>query len=184
VSEKTVAGEHGVLRPNGQEAVAGVSPVCRYLLRKARQDAERVRAAAAADADATIKRAHTEADALLAQARTDGSAEGATLAAAGLLQARRQARTIVLRARREACERLREQVRAEVSALLRDDPMLVDRLRTPARDLAGPGARITEHPDGGFIARGQGTLVDCSPPALADHAIQALGAGMEWLWAS
>lgn len=175
-------GENDAMPHCRPEMSTATFPVARFLLRTARQDAERVRSAAAADADATLARARAKADALLAQARAAGAAEGTALAAAGLVEARRRGRAMVLGARREACERLRDHVRAAASAL-REDPRLVDHLRTLARDLAGPGAEVTEHADGGFVALGRGTRVDCSLRALADHAVDALGAEVERLWA-
>ncbi|MCO5967793.1 hypothetical protein [Actinoallomurus soli] len=179
----TTVEEADATRPGRREPLPGTGPVVRYLIRTARRDADRIRAEAAAHAAATVGRARAEADALLADARAAGAAEGAALAAENLIRARREARAIVLRARRDACERLRAQVRAAVSALVRDDPALADRLRALARDLAGAGAEIVPGAGGGFIARGDGTLVDCSPSALADRAFEALGAEVERLWA-
>ncbi|MCO5995549.1 hypothetical protein NE234_19470 [Actinoallomurus sp. WRP9H-5] len=179
----TTVEEDDATRPGRREPLPGTGPVARYLLRTARRDADRIRAEAAAEAAATVGRARAEADALLAEARAAGAAEGAALAAEDLTRARREARAIVLRARQEACERLRAQVRAAVSALLRDDPALAERLRTLARHLAGAGADIAPGAGGGVVARGDGTLVDCSPSALTDRAFEALGAEVERLWA-
>ncbi|GAB3979438.1 hypothetical protein GCM10029978_074820 [Actinoallomurus acanthiterrae] len=182
MSEAVAAQGGGSPHPDEREAPAGTSPVRWFLLRKSRQEAERVRAAAATDVDTQLARARAEADAILADARAAGAEEGTALGTADLAGARRRARAIVLGARREAYEELVRRARVAASAL-RDDPVLMGHLRTVARDLAGPGAQVTEHADGGFVAVGPGTRVDCSLPALADRAVDALGAEVERLWA-
>ena len=42
-----------------------------------------------------------------------------------------------------------------------------------------PWAVVSEHPDGGVIARAGGVVVDCSLPRLADEAIAALAARID-----
>lgn len=167
----------GGQRPDRSQS-AGVAPVAEFLLRRARQEAERIRARAAADSGIVLARAREDAAAILADARAAGTAEATAFAAADLTRARRRARAIVLGAQREAYEELRRRVRTAACAL-REDPVLMDRLRALALETAGPGARVTEHPEGGVVAIGAGTWVDCSLPALADRAVDALGAMSE-----
>jgi vacuolar-type H+-ATPase subunit E/Vma4 len=155
------------------------------LLARARADAERVRADAAAEADALLEQARQQAEAILAEARERGASEGAEISAAARARARRRARGLVLASQRQAYETLRERSRDAVRAL-RDDPSyrrLRQRLERIARELAGASAVIVEAPDGGVVAEGSGRRIDCSLGALADRAVDALGAEVEELWA-
>lgn len=162
-----------------------LAPVRECLLARARADAERVRAEAAAEANAVLEQARQQAEAILAEARERGTAEGAGITAAARSRASRRARGLLLAGQRQAYEALRQRSRDAVRAL-RDDPShrrLRQRLERIARELAGAGAVIVEAPDGGVVAEGSGRRVDCSLGALADRAVDALGAEVEELWA-
>ncbi|MFB9839413.1 hypothetical protein, partial [Actinoallomurus acaciae] len=65
-----------------------------------------------------------------------------------------------------------------------ENPAVTERLRRTAADRTGPGARVLAAPDGGVIAVAPGRRVDCSVSALAEHAVDLLGAEVERLWAS
>lgn len=71
-----------------------------------------------------------------------------------------------------------------MASLYAENPVAADRLRTLARDRAGADARIATAPGGGVIAVAPGRRVDCSVSALADHAVDLLGAEVERLWES
>lgn len=162
-----------------------LAPVRESLLARARADAERVGAEAAAEADGVLSTARRQAETILADAREQGAAEAARVAAAARARARRQARGLLLAGQRQALEALRRRSRDAVTAL-RGDPnhrLLRRRLERIARELAGPGATVVESPDGGVVAEGPGRRVDCSLTALADRAVDALGAKAEGLWA-
>jgi vacuolar-type H+-ATPase subunit E/Vma4 len=159
-------------------------PVADALLDKARREAARIRTEARAAADAQLAQARAEADQILAGARTAGHAEAAASARTERVRARRRARSIVLTARRESYEELRWRVRSAVAARCAENPETADLLRRVAADQAGPDARILTAPDGGVIAVAPGHRVDCSVPALAEHAVDLLGAEVERLWAS
>ncbi|GLY85177.1 hypothetical protein [Actinoallomurus iriomotensis] len=173
-------GEEGAKPP----VTAALDPVAGSLLRKARRDAARIRTEAHAAADALLAQARAEAGRILAEASATGRSEAAASARAERIRARRRARTIVLAARREAYEELRRRVRSVVASLCADSPVTVDRLRRLACDRAGGGARTVTVPGGGVIAVAADRRVDCSASALADHAVDVLGAEVERLWES
>lgn len=163
---------------------AALGPVADALLDKARREAARIRTEAHAAADAQVAQARAEAAQTVAVARAAGRSEAAASARTERVRARRRARSIVLAARRETYEELRRRVRSAVASLFAENPATVDRLRRLAVDRAGPGARVLTAPGGGVIAVAPGRRVDCSVSALADHAVDLLGAEVERLWAS
>jgi vacuolar-type H+-ATPase subunit E/Vma4 len=155
------------------------------LLARARAEGERIRAEAAAEAGAALSQARQQAEAILATAREQGASEGAQVATAARTRARRRARGLLLAGQRQAYEALRRRGREAVRAL-RDHPeypRLRQRLERIARELAGPGAAVRDAPDGGVVAEASGRRVDCSLGALADRAVEGLGAEVEGLWA-
>ena len=163
---------------------AGLGPVADSLLREARRDAERTRTEASAEADALIRRARDEAARIVAEARGAGRSEAAAAANEERVRARRTARAIVLAARRETYEELCRKIRSAVAALCAENPATTERLRLLARERAGTDARITTAAGGGVVAVAPGLRVDCSVPALADHAVELLGTEVERLWDS
>lgn len=172
--------------PLGQEtaAQAALAPVRAELLRRAREQAAGITAGARRQAAQALGEAHRDAARQLDQARAAGQAQAAPLAAAVRTEGRRGAQEIALAAQRAAYDELRDRVAAAVASL-RDGPAyapLLARLRLDASQAAGPGAVLTEAPAGGIIARGPGTVVDCSLPRLADAAVAALGDQVAWLW--
>jgi hypothetical protein len=168
-----------------------------------RQDAalEPVRIALASAADAraasTVVAAGSTAAALLTDARlaaedavaraaAEGAADARAAAIAELARSRRAATSLVLEADLATQRYLAGRIRAAVLSL-RDQPgypLLRDRLSEMAAGAAGPGAVLTDHPDGGVIATAPGVVVDCSLGKLADRAIAALGARIAALSAS
>ncbi|MEU8279640.1 V-type ATP synthase subunit E family protein [Microbispora bryophytorum] len=155
------------------------------LLRQARLNADAVTRAAEHDAAQTIEDARQQAREIIAAAREQGEAEAKAHSAAVRAQSARHARSSELAARRNALEELRRRAGAAVHAL-RDDPCyprLVKRLGELAREAGGDDLVVREHPDGGVVAEGRGRRVDCSLEALANRAVDALGAEVERLWA-
>jgi len=168
------------------DAVTALAPVSGWLLRDAREEAERVVAEARAEAVATLDRARAEAERAVALAVAAGQAEGAQFAAAERARGHEQARSVLLSARREAYDELCGEVLA-AAARLRDEPgyqRLIGRLATMAANAAGPEAAITVAPGGGVVARSPHVIVDCSLPRLALLAVEALGYQVRELWAS
>jgi vacuolar-type H+-ATPase subunit E/Vma4 len=163
---------------------AGLEPLRAALLAAARADAAAVLAAADDDAAATVAAARARVADLAATARREGAADAAAMLAADRARGRREARRIELSAQQEVWEQLRAGGRAAVMAL-RDDPAygrLRDRLAARARRLAGPDAVVSEPPEGGVVAVAAGRRWDFSLPTLAEHAIDALGPEVQWLW--
>lgn len=155
---------------------AALGPVRAAMLRKARSQADQILAQAASAAEALVARAHADADAAVAQAEADGADAARPVVAAELGRNRRAARSAVLGAELVTRDELVRRTRAAIIGL-RDEPgypQWRDRLGVLAGRVAGPDAVITEHPDGGVVARGAGILVDCSLPRLADRAIASL----------
>jgi vacuolar-type H+-ATPase subunit E/Vma4 len=166
-------------------ASGALEPVRAWLLAAAHADAERLVAEATAGAERLLASTRAETDVILAEAREQGTAEGSALAAAERARSRRIARRLVLQAEREAYEELRARSRAAARALRQDPdyPALRARLTRLALAAAGPGARSSEHPDGGVIAVAPGIRVDCTLDGLAERAIAALGGEVAELWA-
>jgi vacuolar-type H+-ATPase subunit E/Vma4 len=172
-------------RPAGERAkLAALAPARDAMLRQASEQAAEIVRQARRQAQEAIGQARRDAAAQVRSAAEAGRSQAVPLAAAVRNRGRRDARTALLSAQREAYEELCARVRAAVSAL-RDDPgygQLAERLRRDAGRAAGPGAVVTEAPAGGVVARGPGTVVDCSLPRLADAAVAALGDQLAWLW--
>lgn len=159
-------------------ADAALQPVRDAMLQSAAERAEQALGRARAAADATVAAARREADAAIAAARASGIAEAEPAAAAELNRSRQAARSVALHAALGAHEQVAGRIRAAVLALRGqpDYPRLRDALAARASLAAGRGAQVTEHPQGGVIARAGGTVVDCSLPRLADRAVEVLGA--------
>ncbi|WP_055491310.1 hypothetical protein [Streptomyces sp. TP-A0356] len=160
-----------------------LTPVRAELLRAARADADTVLARARADADEAMRAARTEAETLLDRAREQGAADGTAAAARERVRARQDAWTRELCARAEVYADLRARVRTGVRDALADTGVLRVRLEERARALLGTGARVTATVDGGVTAETPGRRVDLSANALADRALDRLGAEAETLWA-
>ncbi|MDW8806477.1 hypothetical protein P1P68_17190 [Streptomyces scabiei] len=161
-----------------------LDPVRAELLSAAHADAEALSARAATDAAAVLDRARDEAAAILDEARRQGEADGAAASRDLLRAARREARARVLSARREAYGDLRRAIAVRTGELRRTDDYaeLRERLEGLARALLGPGAEVTEHPEGGVVARAPGRRLDLSLTALADRALDRLGGEVRVLW--
>jgi hypothetical protein len=160
-----------------QRQQAALAPVETQLLREAADRGHRIVVAARRDSAAQVAAARVRADELVARARADGQAAAAALATADLGRGRQAARTVLLEADRRAYDALAARIRSAVCGL-RDQPEygeIRERLAALALSAAGPGASVSEHPDGGVLAEGPGITVDCSLPRLADLAVAALG---------
>lgn len=159
-------------------------PVREALLARARADAERLLAEVDAEGEAIIARARVEADAIRAEARAQGEADAAAVLVAERARGRRQARAVVLAAQRESYAGLRARVVEQV-ATLRDDPGYAawcDGLREQVRAALGPGAVVSEHPEGGVLGEASGRRVTHTLAMLAERALDALGPDVEGLW--
>ena len=114
---------------------------------------------------------------MISKARAEGRAQAAPLARAEISRGQRAARATALRAELHAWDEAELRIRSAITGL-KDEPgyrELRDRLAELALRAAGPGASVSEHPEGGVVARAPGLLVDCSLPRLAQRAIEALG---------
>ena len=143
-------------------------------------------AAAQAAAEARLTAVRRAADEAVARAAAEGAADARPAALAELARSRRAARSLVLEADLATQQYVAGRIRAAVLTL-RDEPgypLLRDRLSEMAAGAAGPGAVLTDHPDGGVIATAPGVVVDCSLGKLADRAIAALDARIAALCAS
>lgn len=168
-------------RPAG----AALEPVRSAMLRRARDDAERTRAAAEADAARMRADAETTAAAILARARTDGAADAAELLDAQRAHTRRSARARELAAQRLAHDDLRTASATAVRERLRDGPGYAElhgALVAVAHRLLGPHAVITDAPGGGIVAEAGGRRVDLTLDALTARAVDRLGADLDGLW--
>ncbi|WP_406253808.1 hypothetical protein [Streptomyces chartreusis] len=170
--------------PAPEQTPKALSPVRAELLRAAHTDAEALLARSEREAAALLDQAHAEARTILDEARQQGEADGADAARDVLVRARRQARSRTLTARRDSHEELRRDAADRVRALRRTDGYASMRtlLEHRARILLGSDAEVTEHPDGGVIARVPGKQVDLSLTALADRALDRMGAEVRSLW--
>ncbi|MEU2287471.1 V-type ATP synthase subunit E [Streptomyces sp. NPDC013178] len=159
-------------------------PVRAELLRAAHADAEALLSRADQEADALLDQARAEARAILQEARRQGEADGEGAARDLLVRARREARSRTLAARREAYEELRRGAAERVRDLRRTGgyTSMRERLEHRARLLLGPGAEVGEHADGGVVARAPGRRADLSLTALADRALDRMGAEVRSLW--
>ncbi|MET8722153.1 hypothetical protein [Streptomyces misionensis] len=162
--------------------VDALSPVRAELLRSARASADAVRDRARADAEETLRSARATAEAVLARARDLGSAEGAAGAARERVRAVQDAWAAELAARAEVYAALRAAVHAGVRRGFTEDASLRSRCAQAARKLLGPQARVTAASQGGVTAEVPGRRVDLSADALADRALDRLGARAEALW--
>lgn len=165
-------------------AGAALEPVRAALLARAREQAAAIVGQARREAAAMLADARRAAADTVARAQADAEAQAAVLAAAQLSRGRRDARSRLLHAQRDAYDQLRRQVRAAVDRLPAEPgyDRLLDRLTRAALAAAGPGARVTPHPGGGVVATAPGVVVDCSLPALADQAVDAVSEELATLW--
>jgi len=174
----------GGRRARGTADVPALAPVRAHLLRAAGTEADRIRAAACAEADELLRQARLAAERAVRDGAVRGQAEAAPVAAAARSRGRARARAIVLGAQREAYDELGRRIRAEADGL-RGDPgygLLVERLTALAARAAGADATVTAAPAGGVLARSGQVVVDCSLPRLAVHAVESLGDRVRELW--
>lgn len=163
-------------------SVDALDPVRAELLRAARASADTIRDRARADAAETLRAAHVTAEELLAQARDLGTAQGLADAKRERVRAVQDAWATELVARAEVYTELTCAVREGVHRALAEGAAPQARLAEAARALLGTGARVTAAEGGGVTAEVPGRRVDLSADALADRALNRLGARAEALW--
>ncbi|MFC5957217.1 hypothetical protein ACFP51_22895 [Streptomyces pratens] len=170
--------------PAPDQTTDALDPVRAELLRAAHADADACLARAEREAAARLDQARAEARTVLDDARRQGEADGTNAARDLLVRARREARSRTLSARREPYEELRSEAAERVRELRRADgyALLRERLEQRARVLLGPGAEVIEHADGGVVAQVRGRRVDLSLTALAERALDSMGAEVRSLW--
>ncbi|MFJ7904689.1 hypothetical protein ACIQ6V_30100 [Streptomyces sp. NPDC096198] len=163
--------------------VDALDPVRVELLRAAQSAADATLDRARADAADTLLAARTAADTVLAQARRLGEADGAKEADREKVQAAQEAWETELAVRAEVYAALKAEVRGGVRrALAREDAVARSHLADVARAALGPEAVVTTVAQGGVTAETPGRRVDLSADALADLALDRLGARAETLW--
>ena len=170
--------------PSQTSAQEPLQPVKQALLATARADAERLLADADAEATASVSRAEAEADRIRTAARAQGAADAEAVLVAERARARRRARAQVLGAQREAYDDLRVRVARALPELRASAGYAAwqDAVRRQVQEMLGEGAVLAEHPDGGVVGEAPGRRVAVTLTALADEAVDALGADVEGLW--
>jgi vacuolar-type H+-ATPase subunit E/Vma4 len=170
--------------PAPDQTTEALHPVRAGLLREAHADEEALLTRTEREAATLLDQARAEARAILDEARRQGEADGADAARDLLVRARREARSRMLTARREAYEELRRETAERVRGLRRseDYASIRERLEHRAGILLGPDAEVSEHADGGVVARAPGRRGDLSLTALADHALDRIGGEVRSLW--
>ncbi|UXY25238.1 hypothetical protein [Streptomyces sp. HUAS TT20] len=163
-------------------SVDALDPVRAELLRAARASADAVRQRARADAEEVLRAARDTAGEVLARARELGEADGAAGAARERVRAVQEAWAKELAARSEVYGELRAAIRAGVRRALAEGAVPQTRLADAARALLGSQARVTPAAGGGVTGEAVGRRVDLSADALADRALERLGARAELLW--
>ncbi|MEU6611167.1 hypothetical protein ABZ922_40110 [Streptomyces shenzhenensis] len=159
-----------------------LDPVRAALLRAAHAAADEVRGRARTDAEETLRAARASAEEVLARARDRGAAEGAVAAAGERVRAVQDAWAAELAARAAVYAELRAGVREGVRRALARGAVPQARLTERARALLGADAHVTAAPAGGVTAEVPGRRVDLSADALADRALERLGARAAALW--
>ncbi|MFC4463626.1 hypothetical protein ACFPH6_03240 [Streptomyces xiangluensis] len=172
------------MTPATDQTTDALRPVREELLRAAHADAEALLARTEREAAALLDQARAEARAILDEARRQGESDGADAARDLLVRARREARSRALAARRKSYDELRLEAAERVRELRGTDGFasLRERLEHRARVLLGADAEVSEHADGGVVARVPGRRVDLSLTALADRALDRMGAEVRRLW--
>ncbi|MFI7063589.1 hypothetical protein ACIBL3_21570 [Kribbella sp. NPDC050124] len=171
-------------RPLPSPADAALDPVRDALLAAARADAAAELRDAESRRDTLLADARRTADELVADARVKGEAEATVLLTARMADSRRDARRTVLAAQRALYDELRRRCRLAAVALVRrpDYEQLRKRLVAQAEDLLGPGAAVTDSPDGGVLASAGTRRLDLSLPALVDRVVDRSGTEVAELW--
>ncbi|WP_454857485.1 hypothetical protein [Promicromonospora soli] len=167
-------------------AATALEPVRSAVLRRARADADGVRAAAEADAARVRAAAEAKAAETLARARAEGAADAVELLETQRARTRRSMRARELAAQRVAHDDLRRLAVDAVRERLRDGPgrELREALVVVARRLLGPHAVLTDAPGGGIEAEAGGRRVDLTLDALTARAVDRLGADLDGLWSA
>jgi len=161
----------------GHRQELALAPIRAALLRDASAEAERIVAGACGAADALLEQARRDAVSKISQAREEGRMQAAQLVRAELSRGRRGARAIELGTQLQTRADAERRIAAAIMSL-KDEPDYGEwraRLAELALQAAGPGAAVSDHPEGGVVARGPGVLVDCSLPRLARRAMAVLG---------
>jgi vacuolar-type H+-ATPase subunit E/Vma4 len=157
-----------------------LAPVRKALLRRARAEADHLRAGAARDRDRLLGDARRRAEEIRHDAEREGRAAGAAAAAADVAAAGRAARQIVFDARRRAYHDLVREVAGRLGRWM-SDPAVVAALRAGITDALAPGAVV--HADGeALTGTNGGRRIEVSPAGLADAAVRRLGSDVERLW--
>lgn len=164
-----------------RDLTVALAPVREGLLRRARSEADRVGAEAAAEEARVLSDARARAAGMLGEARAKGEADAAAVRAAELVRAHRAARSITLTARRMAYEELRRRVADELGRRCAD-PQVRAVLADRVRQVLGPPARVTDDPRGGVVGSVDGRRVDYTSDALAAGVVEALAEEVEELW--
>jgi vacuolar-type H+-ATPase subunit E/Vma4 len=161
---------------SGSAVVAALAPVRRALLDDARAEAERIVAAAEAEAEQTYRTGLDALNEALDRERRAAARTARAEAARAVDEAERVAHVEVLRARNEIREHFLAQLHDAVAALPDDEryPALRDRLAELARARLGPETAIEDAPDGGVVGVASGRRVDYRLGAVADRLVAAL----------
>ncbi len=157
-----------------------LEPLTVTLLARAQAGADGERAAAEQEGQRVVAAAASQAEASLAHAQALGEADAAGLLAADRATSRRAARAVVLAAQRAAYDELRHRSRAAVAGLLAD-PERHHRLAVTVRDRLGEGATVRDHPAGGVMGEApDGRHIDASVGALVEAALAGIDLGQLW----
>lgn len=164
-----------------------LEPLRRALRSETEADTDRRRSEVATECERIVAEAEAAAQALAHEARLEGERAAAREAARRHASSARRARESVLAARRGLVDELRGRSRRAVLEL-RGQPEyaeLLERLSAASRAQLGDDAElVVDPPDrGGVVGRRGDASVDYTLPAMADRAIDGMGAQLERLWA-
>ena len=168
--------------PHGSEST--LTPLRESMLAVARTSAADILNDARERAQAVLDAAQLEADKIRAAAAADGEAAARSEATMRSARVRRQAHEAVLIQRNALRLQLQEQVREAAIALQTDPryPMLLARLTERSHAVLGPKATVTESPGGGIIAEAGSRRVDLSLPTLAADMLDRMTPEVDGLW--
>lgn len=168
----------------GQQADVALEPVRRALRDAAEEEASRVLADSRRQAAVMAQNAAAQAARIADDAAAQGEADALSDARSRTSRARRAAREAVLAAQEGVrSEFLRELQKAARAA--RNDPRypaLLARLGRLAVETLGPGAALSESPDGGILAQAGARRMDLSLPSLAIARVDEAPEEVARLW--